>query len=167
MQHLLQVSRKVDYALRAMIHLATLPDGTRETVDDIAQKNELPKDFLSKILKTLADAGLVAATRGAHGGVSIARPADRISFLDVIEAVEGPVQLNLCLDDSKGCTLSTTCTMQSVWRAGQERMLDVYRSTMLADLVPKAAPASAPVPLNVGSRSVLGGPEVRRDPRLG
>lgn len=151
MQHLLQVSRKVDYALRAMIYLAGLPEGTREPFKEVAQKNEIPKDFLAKILKTLADRGLVTALRGPHGGVSISRLPTEISFLDVIEAVEGPVQLNLCLDDTKGCSLSTTCTMQAVWRAGQERMLDVYRATSLADLVPRADGASAPVQLLVGS----------------
>ena len=102
MQHLLQVSRKVDYALRAMIYLAALPDGTREPLQEVAQKNGIPKDFLAKIFKTLADSGLVSAVRGPHGGVAMARAANEVSFLDVIEAVEGPVVLNVCLDDSKG-----------------------------------------------------------------
>ncbi len=145
MQHLLQVSRKVDYALRAMIYLASLPDGTREPQQEIAAKNDIPREFLAKILKTLADRGLVTALRGPHGGVALGRQAREISFLDVIEGVEGPVILNLCLDEAQGCSQGTTCTMQAVWRAGQERMLDVYRTTKLSDLVPRAA---APVPLN-------------------
>jgi Rrf2 family protein len=148
MQHLLQVSRKVDYALRAMIYLATLPEGTREPLQEVAQKNDIPKDFLAKIVKTLTDGGLVSAVRGPHGGVAMARPATEISFLDVIEAVDGPVVLNVCLDDTKGCSLSTSCSMQAVWRAGQERMLDVYRSTTLAELI---ARPTAPVPLTHGS----------------
>src|SRR4051794_24352843 len=123
MQHLLQVSRKVDYALRAMIHLAAQPEGTRETLQDIARKNEIPREFLAKILKVLGDAGLVSAIRGPGGGVSMARAPERISFLEVIEAVDGPIVLNLCLDDTKTCSLSSMCTMQGVWKAGQERML--------------------------------------------
>jgi len=118
MQHLLQVSRKVDYALRAMIYLATLPEGVREPLQEVATKNDIPKDFLAKILKTLADEGLVTALRGPHGGVSIGRSASQISFLEVIEAVDGPVQLNVCLDETKGCSLADSCSMQSVWRAG-------------------------------------------------
>lgn len=148
MQHLLQVSRKVDYALRAMIYLAGLPDGAREPLHEIATRNGISKDFLAKIVKTLADAGLVSATRGRDGGISIARSPEGISFLDVIEAVEGPVQLNVCLDDAHNCSLSNSCTMQSVWRAGQERMLDVYRQTSLASLVDRS---SAPVPLTRGA----------------
>lgn len=138
MQLFLQVSRKVDYALRAMIYLASLPPGTREPLQEVARRNSIPKDFLAKILKVLADGGLVVATRGAHGGVAIGRSPGEISFLDVIEAVEGPVTLNLCLSDARdACAIASHCTMQSVWRRGQERMLDVYRSTMLADLTGK------------------------------
>ena len=150
MQHLLQVSRKVDYALRAMIHLASLPEGVRAPQQEIASRHDLPREFLAKILKTLADRGLVSALRGPHGGVALARPGAQISFLEVIEAVEGPVVLNLCLDEEQGCSQGSTCTMQAVWRAGQDRMLDVYRTTMLADLVPRAG-ASMPVPLNADS----------------
>jgi Rrf2 family protein len=146
MQHLLQVSRKVDYALRAMIYLAALPEGAREPLQEVAQKNDIPKDFLAKIFKTLGDSGLISAVRGPHGGVAMARPASQISFLDVIEAVDGPVVLNVCLDDTKNCSLGTSCSMQAVWRAGQERMLDVYRATTLAELV-----AKPPVPLTHGA----------------
>lgn len=148
MQHLLQVSRKVDYALRAMIYLAGKPAGVREPLQEIATRSEMPKDFLAKIVNTLVDAGLVTAVRGPHGGVAIAKPASEISFLDVIEAVEGPIQLNLCLDDSKGCTHQSVCTMQSVWKAGQEQMLNVYRATKLSDLVRPEGP-SMPVQLGV------------------
>ncbi len=156
MQNLLQISRKVDYALRAMIYLAALPEGTREPQQEVAAKNDIPREFLAKILKTLADGGLVSAQRGPRGGVAIARPASRISFLEVIEAIDGPVVLNLCLDSSQGCSHSAACTMQSVWRAGQERMLDVYRTTTLADLVPRAGEI-APVPLTHGNvRLALG-----------
>jgi Rrf2 family protein len=156
MQHLLQISRKVDYGLRAMIHLAALPEGVREPQQEIAARYDIPREFLAKILKTLADRGLVSALRGPRGGVALARPADRISFLDVIEAVDGPVVMNLCLDETQGCSQGATCTMQSVWRAGQERMLDVYRTTTLADLVPRAE--SAPVPLHHGNVALPLGP---------
>lgn len=123
-----------------MIHLASQPEGTREPLHDIAARNSIPREFLAKILKGLGDAGLVSALRGPGGGVSLARPPSDISFLDVIEAVEGPVVLNLCLDDTKSCSQAAMCTMQSVWKAGQERMLDVYRTTMLSQLASQAQP---------------------------
>ena len=156
MQHLLQISRKVDYALRAMIYLAKLPPGSREPQQEVAATNDIPREFLAKILKTLADRGLVTALRGPHGGVALARTPEEISFLDVIEAVEGPVVMNVCLDDNQDCSQGSSCTMQAVWRAGQERMLDVYRATSLASLIPRGE--SEPVPLTHGSIRLVVGP---------
>jgi Rrf2 family protein len=138
MQHVLRVSRKIDYALRAMVHLASLAPGTVVPFRGIAREMDVPEDFLAKILKTLVDHGLVRSSRGPHGGYALGRPAAEISFLDVIEAAEGPVALNVCLDVDDACGRSATCTMVAVWREGQERMLDVYRSARLSELVPRA-----------------------------
>ena len=139
MQHVLRISRKIDYGLRAMIYLSSIPMESVVPFREIARQMDVPEDFLAKILKTLVDQGLVKSTRGPHGGYALARnPAD-ISFLDVIEAVEGPVALNVCLDGEDACGHSTSCTMVDVWRQGQERMLDVYRQSKLADLAFKSS----------------------------
>jgi len=127
MQHVLQISRKIDYALRAMIHLAGLQGGKIATLQDLSVPLHMPREFLAKILKILSAKGLVRSSRGAHGGYQLARPARDISFLEVIEAVEGPVQLNVCLDDKDRCDVSAGCTMYQVWKIGQDRMLEVYR----------------------------------------
>ncbi len=148
MQHVLQISRKIDYALRAMIHLATLPDTRIASLQDLSSTLHLPREFLAKILKLLAARGLVRSARGAHGGYQLARPATEISFLEVIEATEGPVQLNVCLDDKDRCDVSASCTMYHVWKSGQERMLEVYRATKLAELA-HPTPASQPIPLGL------------------
>src|SRR5947199_10578672 len=134
MQHVLQISRKIDYGLRAMIHLAGLPAGKVASLQDLSSTLHLPREFLAKILKVLAGRGLVRSSRGAHGGYQLARPAREISFLAVIESVEGPVQLNVCLDHKDRCDVSVSCTMYHVWKSGQDRMLDVYRNTTLAEL---------------------------------
>jgi Rrf2 family protein len=145
-QHVLQISRKIDYALRAMIHLASQPPERIATLQDVTTTLHLPREFLAKILKLLTARGLVRSVRGAHGGYQLARPAREISFLEVIEATEGPVQLNVCLDDKDRCDASAGCTMYHVWKAGQERMLEVYRRTTLAEL---AEPALAQ-PISIG-----------------
>lgn len=134
MQHVLRISRKIDYGLRAMIYLASIPSDSVIPFREIARQMDVPEDFLAKILKTLVDQGLVRSTRGPHGGYALARAAVDVSFLDVIEAVEGPVALNVCLDGEDACGHSTACTMVQVWRQGQERMLDVYRQAKLSDL---------------------------------
>jgi Rrf2 family protein len=143
MQHVLQISRKIDYGLRAMIFLASVADGAIVPFREVARAMQIPEDFLAKILKTLANGRLVTAVRGAHGGYRLAQPATEISFLDIIEAIEGPVQLNICLADPvKGkepCGMSSSCTMHSVWREGQDRMLEVYRKAKLSELaLPRA-----------------------------
>ena len=139
MQHVLRISRKIDYGLRAMIYLASIPDGAVVPFREIARRMAVPEDFLAKILKQLVDQELVRSTRGPHGGYALARAATDISFLAVIEAVEGPIALNVCLDD-EGCAREGSCTMASVWREGQDKMLEVYRQRKLADIrLPGAA----------------------------
>ncbi len=134
MQHPLQISKKIEYGLRAMLYLASVPFGEIVPFREIAQRMDVPESFLAKILKQLVRRKLLSSTRGAHGGYSLARPAKEISFLDVIEAVEGPVRVNVCTDEHKHCSFSPTCTMFGVWRLGQERMLEVYRNARLDKL---------------------------------
>jgi Rrf2 family protein len=146
MQHALQISRKIEYGTRAMIFLASLPDGMTTSFREIGRRMDIPGQFLAKILKTLVKAKLVRSTRGSRGGYSLALPASQISFLQVIEAVEGPVHVNVCTDrDHVGCTFSTACTMLSVWQAGQERMLEVYRATRLDKLAMRSLTHQSPV----------------------
>ena len=94
----LQVSRKVDYALRAVIHLANQEaHGRACTVADIAAREGMPRQFLEKIVQQLIHKGLVRSRRGPHGGYVLGRAADQMTFKDVIEAVEGPISLNVCV----------------------------------------------------------------------
>jgi Rrf2 family protein len=137
MQHVLRISRKIDYGLRAMIYLASIRPDAIVPFREIARQMMVPEDFLAKILKTLVDQGLVRSTRGPHGGYALAKPASDISFLDVIEGVEGPIAINVCLDGDDPCSKAEACTMVDVWRQGQEKMLEVYRQAKLADLALK------------------------------
>ncbi|MCA3015170.1 MAG: Rrf2 family transcriptional regulator, partial [Myxococcaceae bacterium] len=131
---------------RAMVFLASLPGGMTTSFKAIAKKMDIPSEFLAKILKTLARAELVRSARGAHGGYALARPASSISFLDVIEALEGPVTVNVCTGPAHdGCAFTGACTMYGVWRTGQERMLEVYRTTTLERLAMRSLRHESPV----------------------
>jgi Rrf2 family protein len=146
MQHALQISRKIEYGTRAMLFLASLPEGMTTSFREIARKMGIPQDFLAKIFKPLVKAKLVRSTRGSHGGYSLARPASQISFLEVIEAVEGKVNVNVCTDvDQSGCGFTSSCTMHSVWQSGQERMLEVYRNAKLDKLAMRSLTHRSPV----------------------
>jgi Rrf2 family protein len=149
MQHALSITRKIEYGLRAMIFLSSTAPGAVVPFREIARKMDVPEDFLAKILKTLVQRRMVKSTRGAHGGYSLVRAPSEISFLDVIEAVEGPIRVNGCLDAHSACRHSNACTMYGVWRLGQERMLEVYRATTLDKL------AMAELPLNAATRVPL------------
>lgn len=133
---MMQVSRKVDYALRAAIYLSVHGEVRPVTATEIAESRRIPKKFLEKIIKDMTRAGLLVSHRGALGGYTLARPSSHISFRDVIEAVDGPIVLNVCVNEGHDCSVMTTCNMQRVWREGQRRMLEFFAGTTLADLNP-------------------------------
>jgi Rrf2 family protein len=151
MQHVLRISRKIDYAIRAMIHLASISEGTVVPFREIGRQMGVPEDFLAKILKTLVDQGIVRSTRGPHGGYKLARPAEEINVLEIIEAAEGPIAVNVCLDEDDACARQPICAMSDVWREGQERMLDVFRRTTLASLSDRPHRGADPAPVNLPS----------------
>ncbi len=130
----MQVSRKVDYALRAMIFLAQ-QDGSRPLpTKEIASRRRIPIKFLEKIIRDLMHHDIVRSHRGAHGGYTLSRPPSQISFRDVIEAIEGPISLNVCVAGQKDCSVLSSCNMQRVWQEGQRRVLDYFSETTLADV---------------------------------
>ncbi len=131
----LQVSRKVDYALRATIHLANQEaQGRACTVAEIADRERIPRQFLEKIVQQLIHKGLVRSRRGPHGGYALGRLPDRITFRDVIEAVEGPISLNVCVGEHPDCFLLDACGMNRVWAEGQRRVMDLFENTTIADV---------------------------------
>ena len=137
---LMQVSRRVDYALRAAINLARQEPGRAASVAEISESEAIPKKFLEKILQDLIHAGLVTSRRGAHGGYTLTREPSQISFKDVMEAVEGPIALNVCVGDRNLCSVSPTCGMHHVWAEGQRRLIELFAATALSALLPSAEP---------------------------
>ncbi|HSD29919.1 MAG TPA: Rrf2 family transcriptional regulator [Vicinamibacteria bacterium] len=144
----MQVSRKIDYALRAVIHLANEEGRDRAcSLAEIAARERTPRHFLEKIIQQLMHGGLVRSRRGPHGGYVLARPAERVTFRDVIEAVEGPITLNACVGEHADCFLIGTCGMQRVWREGQRRVLELFEKTTIADVRPSRPQAVNDEPL--------------------
>ncbi|HJS75683.1 MAG TPA: Rrf2 family transcriptional regulator, partial [Vicinamibacteria bacterium] len=95
---MLELSRKSDYALRAIIYLARIPAERYGRVSEIAKAKGIPQAFLAQILPLLANRGVVKSQQGAHGGYALARHPSEITFLEVIECVEGPLRLNKCVE---------------------------------------------------------------------
>jgi Rrf2 family protein len=137
----MQLTRAADYAVRVMIHLATLPAGTRVNRDALAAASEVPNHFLSKVLQVLVRARLVVAHRGISGGFALALPAEHISVLRVVEAVEGPIALNVCATNGTGCSRQGWCPAHLVWVEAQAALTQVLKNATIAKL---AADVSAP-----------------------
>jgi Rrf2 family transcriptional regulator, iron-sulfur cluster assembly transcription factor len=131
---MLQLTMTGEYAVRAMMHLATLPPGTTVQIADIAREWDVPEVFLRKIITVLSRGGLVASYRGKGGGVALGREADAITLLDVIECVEGPLALNACLTNPDICHRIPYCAVHSVWHEAQIKLREVLTSRSLADL---------------------------------
>ncbi len=149
---LMQVSRRVDYALRAALHLARQVPGHASSVAEISEVESVPKKFLEKILQDLIRRDVVQSRRGAHGGYLLARDPSEISFRDIMEAVDGPLALNVCVGegDHTLCSVSSGCGMQHIWAEGQRRLIDLFSNTRLADL---ALPPGLPPGISQRSRT--------------
>lgn len=110
----MQITRQTDYAIRCVLYLAEHPDEVK-VVDEIAKAKSIPKVFLAKILQKLSKAGIVRSYRGVKGGFELARRPKQISLLDIIEAIEGPVAMNICAIDRRLCNMSNSCSVHPVW----------------------------------------------------
>jgi len=131
---LMQIPRRVDYGLRAVIYLADQDPEKCCSITEIAKRQGMPRKFLEKIIQDLTRGGLIKSKRGSCGGYALARTADAISFFDVIQAIEGPLAVNACLDEHLGCDQLPRCTMQGVWSDVQRKVTEVLTRTTIADL---------------------------------
>ena len=134
----LRLTRAADYAVRAMMHIGSLPENGVALKDDIAQAQHIPPSFSAKILRQLVKTGLLRSARGVNGGFGLARDAAKINLLEIVEGIEGPLHLNDCVPDPDHCTLSHDCPVSTVWLEVQNQMTALLRETTLETLL--AAP---------------------------
>ena len=135
----MQLTRAADYAVRVLIHMAGQPQDTRASRTELAQAADCPDQFLSKVLQSLTRAGLVVSHRGNTGGFELPATARNASILDIVEAVEGPIRLNLCLLSDAACERSHWCPAHAVWAEAQAAMTSVLRRATIAELAKQAA----------------------------
>ena len=129
----MQLSRRADYGIRAMINAVV---ATRE----VAERQEIPQVFLTKIVTRLMRAGLLRTHRGATGGIILARPAQEINMREIIEAVEGPIAINRCTRQPSTCRRDTFCPSRPVWQQIQDDMLRTLMDVRLSDLAERLPP---------------------------
>jgi Rrf2 family protein len=131
----MQITRQADYAIRAVLYLARLGPTQHAATSIVAKEQHIPPSFLAKIISQLSIAGLLHTSRGARGGVTLARAAQEISLLDVVEAIDGPILLNECVGDSGECTFKDSCPLHPIWREVQGTLVKRLRETNFSSLV--------------------------------
>ena len=146
----MQLTRAADYAVRAMIHLATLPENQRVLLPALAEATGAPGSFLSKVLQSLSRAGLVSSRRGQLGGFEILDCGRQASIREVIEAIDGPIYLNVCLADGRSCNRKSWCPAHPIWAQAQSAMLEVLNAAIIADLAAQAVAPVVSLPISVG-----------------
>jgi Rrf2 family protein len=130
----MQITRATDYAVRIMIHLAALPEDTRVAAPELARGIQAPEAFVSKVLQQLVQRGMVTSHRGSGGGFQLAVVPESVSLLDVVEMVEGPLQINLCLAGEASCDRSSWCGAHPIWNEAQAALKNVLASASIARL---------------------------------
>ena len=153
---MLRISKLTDYATVILARLAEEGEG-QHTAVELAELTGIGLPTASKVLKGLQRGGLVASTRGARGGYTLARPAATISAVDIIDAVEGPLGLTECANHPGQCGLEPSCRVGRSWQrvnVAIRRALGDVKLTQLIGRDPSAAPA-AELAVVLGSRPGL------------
>ncbi len=143
----MRLSSLADYAVVMMAAAAGHPAGAKLSATILAAETGVPLPTAQKLMGRLASAGLLASARGAAGGFTLARAADRINLAEIVEAVEGPIALTSCVDEAKhDCALEGACKVRPHWGVVNEAVRGAFADVSLASL-------AAPFP------SVVEGPE--------
>jgi Rrf2 family protein len=138
----MQITRQADYALRAIYHLTKLEPTQRAATSQIAQEQRIPPSFLAKIISQLSIAGLIHTSRGARGGVTLARKPEEITILEVVEAIDGPIALNECTTTPESCPFGDNCPLRKLWCGTQSELVEKLRNTTFAQFMAEAGVSS-------------------------
>ena len=142
---MLRLSKKADYALIAMKHLARQrPDAHSTSAREIAEQYDIPFELLAKVLQGLVRTGLLVSTQGTRGGYALSRAPASISVADIIQAIDGPLTVTACSTEKNDCEQYSKCSIRDpLWQIRERivaALVDVTLSEMAADTV-----ATAPV----------------------
>jgi len=155
---MLRLSKKADYALMAMKHLAGRSAGSPSTsAREIAGQYDIPIELMAKVLQRLVRTGLLVSTQGTRGGYALSRPSSAISVADVIQAIDGPFTVTACSTDRNDCEQYGKCSIRDpLWQI-RERIVEALGTVTIAEMASDTAsnanasradsaiPASTPV----------------------
>ena len=131
---MMELTRKGEYAIRGIVYLATRPGDQVCLLSDIAAAVDVPPTFLAKIFQQFSKIGLVKSYRGTGGGFVLGRSPEKITLLEVVEAVEGPIIPNRCVTGEGECNRTSTCNVHPVWVSVQDQVRGILVNVTLKDL---------------------------------
>ena len=149
---MLRITKLTDYATVVLTVLATRP-GEVLSATDLAEHSGLEATTVSKLLKPLAQAGLVEGLRGAHGGYRLSRDAGQISLIEIVEAMEGPLAMTECSQAESHCGIAHHCGARANWRLINDVVADALRGFTLQQMLqpPADTPRKRPIPAHVAT----------------
>src|SRR6185369_13790663 len=131
---MLRLSKKADYALMAMKHLATQTDVASTSARAIAEEYNIPLELMAKVLQKLARRGLLASHQGTRGGYTLSKPTSSISVADIIQAIDGPLTVTACSTEDEQCEQFNRCNVRDpLWRI-KDRIIAALDTVSLAEI---------------------------------
>ena len=144
---MLRLSKKADYALIAMKHLATRTDLSSASAREIAEQYDIPIELMAKVLQRLARRGLVTSHQGTRGGYRLARGASAISVADIIQAIDGPLTVTACSTEAENCDQYGKCSVRDpLWRI-KDRIVAALSTCSLQEVATEPPADVPPAPL--------------------
>ena len=135
---MLRLSKKADYALIAMKHLATRAEAASASAREIAEQYDIPIELLAKVLQRLARRGLLTSIQGTRGGYRLSRPSGAISVADVIQAIDGPLTVTACSSAAENCGQYAKCSVRDpLWRI-KDRILSALAMCSIEEIATEA-----------------------------
>src|SRR5688500_7834431 len=131
---MLRLSKKADYALIAMKHLAQKRGAQSASAREIAEQYAIPIELMAKVLQRLVRTGLLASTQGTRGGYTLGRPAPSITVADVIQAIDGPLTVTACSTEKNSCEQYSKCSIRDpLWQI-RERIVAALGTVTLSEM---------------------------------
>ncbi len=114
--------------------LACMSNDQRTTVGEITRRQDVAEPFMAKIASQAAVAGLVVTHRGTGGGLALAQPADSITMLQIIEAIDGPLAFNRCTCEPSRCPRFNKCAVHPIWEKAQQQLKELLSNILLSEV---------------------------------
>jgi len=130
-------SKKCEYGMQAILYLAAKENSSLVSAEEISKVLKIPREFISKILQSLKESGLISSSKGKSGGFSLAKPASRIKLLDIVAAIDGLDMFDSCVLGFAECSPTHPCPVHNTWGTLRDQTYDMLGSETIDNLKEK------------------------------